>query len=70
MPDRCYRYTMVGRPETFERPKPKKKISRMTLILFWIKWCWKNRKWQACRHKGRMFRRDWMKYVERCGYGR
>ena len=29
----------------------------MKYFLFYIKWHWKNRKWENCRHKRRAFER-------------
>lgn len=42
---------------TVELPMPKKKPSKIKVILFSIKWHWKNRKWKNCRHKWRAFKR-------------
>ena len=63
MPEKYYTYTTTFK--AVERPKRKKKLSKITLLLFYIKWHWKNRKWEDCRHKRRAYRRSWLKHFRR-----
>ena len=51
----------TAQPRTFDIPKPKKKSSKIKVLLFLIKWHWKNRKWENCRQKRRAFERALMK---------
>lgn len=37
-------------------------IKRVKRRLFILKWNWKNRRWQECRHKRRAFERELAKY--------
>lgn len=45
----------------YEPIKPKKKPSKIKVVLFSMKWHWKNRKWKNCRHKRRAFETALMK---------
>ena len=53
--------TCTSYPRTFDMPKSKKKPSKIKILLFSLKWHWKNRKWKNCRQKRRAFERALVK---------
>lgn len=68
MPEKYYTYTTtLETPKTFDPPKRKKKLSKIKLLLFYIKWHWDNRKWEDCRHKRRAYKRAWLKQFRKDG---